>query len=84
MPVGKHSNHYRGGAPKKQFCPRGHDTFVIGRGSQGYCLQCERDARKRRYYANLEENRRRSREASQFYRSFFGSKGKKAFLEATR
>jgi hypothetical protein len=68
------------GGPRVQFCPRGHDTFIVGRGPQGRCYQCDRDRRKIRYYANLEENRRKSREASRFYRSFFGSKGKKAFL----
>lgn len=27
----------------KQFCVHGHDTFVVGRKSDGYCRQCHRD-----------------------------------------
>ena len=25
---------------KKRFCPKGHDTFVIGRRKDGYCRSC--------------------------------------------
>ena len=27
---------------KKQFCPHGHDTFVVGRDSSYRCLECKR------------------------------------------
>jgi HNH endonuclease len=29
---------------KRQFCPRGHDTFVIGRDSSYRCLRCKRES----------------------------------------
>ena len=29
---------------KKQFCPKGHDTFVTGRDKQGRCPQCKKEA----------------------------------------
>jgi hypothetical protein len=29
---------------KRQFCPRNHDTFVVGRDSSYRCLKCKRDA----------------------------------------
>ncbi len=28
-------------APKKQFCPRGHDTFIVGRRKSGMCAECD-------------------------------------------
>jgi hypothetical protein len=30
-------------APKRQLCPRGHDTFAIARDPSGRCLRCKRD-----------------------------------------
>lgn len=27
---------------KKQFCPQGHDTFLMGREERGYCSECKR------------------------------------------
>jgi hypothetical protein len=29
---------------RRQFCPRGHDTFVVGRDSSYRCLECKREA----------------------------------------
>jgi hypothetical protein len=29
---------------RRQFCPRGHDTFVVGRDSSYRCLVCKREA----------------------------------------
>ena len=31
---------------KKQFCPRGHDTFIIGRYANKKCVICEQEYRK--------------------------------------
>jgi hypothetical protein len=28
---------------QKQFCPHGHDTFVVGRNTQGFCRACARE-----------------------------------------
>jgi len=32
---------------KRQFCPKGHDTFSIGRIGGG-CIECRREASRRR------------------------------------
>ena len=32
------------GRPKKQFCPKGHDTFICGRTDNNCCRQCNRDS----------------------------------------
>lgn len=34
--------------PKKQFCKNGHDTFVVGRTSDGHCFQCVEDRKTRK------------------------------------
>ena len=35
------------GPPKVQFCPKGHDTFVVGRNKSRVCKQCARDIAKK-------------------------------------
>lgn len=30
-------------AERRQFCPKGHDTFVFGRDSSYRCLECKRE-----------------------------------------
>jgi hypothetical protein len=42
-------------APKRQFCPRGHDTFTIGRDSSGRCLRCKREDMATSRYVRLAE-----------------------------
>jgi hypothetical protein len=32
------------GIPRKQFCPKGHDTFICGRELRGMCSRCKNDA----------------------------------------
>ena len=39
-------NHGHGGAPIKQYCKHGHDTFAIGRTTSGHCRACTRERRK--------------------------------------
>ena len=40
----------KGPRPPVQFCPRGHDTFVVGRkGRTGECRECAREYARRRY-----------------------------------
>ena len=39
-------NHNHGGAPIKQYCKHGHDTFAIGRTKSGHCRACTRERRK--------------------------------------
>jgi hypothetical protein len=29
---------------KRQYCPKGHDTFAVGRDSSYRCLKCKREA----------------------------------------
>jgi hypothetical protein len=29
--------------PKKQFCPKGHDTFIVGRYATNGCKQCDKE-----------------------------------------
>lgn len=48
---------------KKQFCPKGHDTHIVGRVSNGRCAQCNRD-NVRRVYWNLSPEARRARNAA--------------------
>lgn len=35
------------GAPKVQFCPKGHDTYIYGRSKSGGCHMCHLVAQKR-------------------------------------
>ena len=45
---------------KVQFCPKGHDTFICGRGKDRACKDCKRDwgLQNPEYFENyLEENR---------------------------
>jgi hypothetical protein len=44
---------------KVQFCPRGHDTFVVGRSKSNECRQCVRD-RDKVYNRRPEVKARRS------------------------
>jgi hypothetical protein len=39
------------GPPKVQFCPKGHDTFIVGRFSTGMCKVCKR-AKNREWEVN--------------------------------
>lgn len=39
---------------KKQFCPKGHDTAIVGRNKQGLCRGCARLNAKIRYAARRE------------------------------
>jgi hypothetical protein len=43
----------------KQFCPRGHDTFICGRGKTGYCKMCH-NANTRRWARNNIERCRKN------------------------
>jgi hypothetical protein len=40
---------------KKQFCPRGHDTFEVGRDSSYRCVRCKRDDGKAAYAARRDQ-----------------------------
>lgn len=42
---------------KKQYCPKGHDTFIVGRRKNGSCKQCSRDIHKRWTESNLDKSR---------------------------
>ncbi len=42
---------------RRQFCPRGHDTFVVGRDSSYRCLQCKREAARGDRYLRIAEDR---------------------------
>jgi hypothetical protein len=37
---------------RKQFCPKGHDTFVVGRDKNGYCKQCNIEGARTQYKNN--------------------------------
>ena len=41
----------------KQFCPLGHDTFVVGRAKNGTCRECVR-IRSRKYYRDNIETKK--------------------------
>ncbi len=56
------------GAPCKQFCLHGHDTFICGRrSSSGHCIECSKAADKKRYWSNPEKARLRTRVASRLW-----------------
>ena len=40
---------------RRQFCPRGHDTFLVGRDSSHRCLRCKREAMADARQARLDE-----------------------------
>jgi hypothetical protein len=40
--------------PKKQFCPKGHNTFVVGRSNTGRCRKCTNDYNKEYQDKNAE------------------------------
>jgi hypothetical protein len=40
---------------KRQYCPRGHDTFVEGRDASYRCVRCKRDDGKAAYAARRDE-----------------------------
>ena len=40
---------------RRQFCPRGHDTFLVGRDSSYRCLQCKRESMADARQARLDE-----------------------------
>jgi len=43
---------------KRQFCPKGHDTFIVGRASDGTCNTCKIEYKKNywpKYYARNKE-----------------------------
>jgi hypothetical protein len=42
---------------KRQFCPKGHDTFLVGRDSGYRCLKCKRESASIARWARLEEQR---------------------------
>lgn len=46
-------NHGKG-PPKIQFCPRGHDTFVVGRTNAGLCRECKKENQANRGSPYLE------------------------------
>jgi hypothetical protein len=46
---------------RKQFCPKGHDTFVVGREGGG-CRVCRRERTKLQEQKNPEKKNKRSRE----------------------
>lgn len=53
--IANKSNH-----PRKQFCPRGHDTFVVGRYLDGQCTECsKRSARSKLPKNQLEVKHRK-------------------------
>ena len=41
--------------PKQQFCKNGHDTFVVGRHSNGRCKECHKESMKQNYENNKEQ-----------------------------
>ena len=41
--------------PRREFCPRGHNTFLVGRDSSHRCLQCKREAMADARQARLDE-----------------------------
>lgn len=49
------------GPPRIQFCPKGHDTFLTGRGKSGGCKVCTRAAHLRWRKNNPEKMREVSR-----------------------
>jgi hypothetical protein len=62
---------------RRQFCPRGHDTFVVGRDASYRCIRCKRDdgnkardARKAEMAAarHAEFEARQAEEARQYQR----------------
>lgn len=40
---------------KKQFCPKGHDTFIVGREKRGTCKECVRKYKEKYRLEHLEE-----------------------------
>ncbi len=43
--------------PKRQFCPKGHDTFEVGRDTSYRCLACKREAGRGDRYLRIAEDR---------------------------
>ncbi len=46
---------------KKQFCRNGHDTYELGRASNGQCRKCKKDSVDR--WRSIPENKEKYREA---------------------
>lgn len=51
----------------KQFCLRGHDTFVVGRNKSNTCKECSREYVRNWIKANPEKNRESSRRYIQIH-----------------
>lgn len=47
--------------PKKQFCPNGHDTFIVGRYSTGTCKACIKNYSHKWYAENAERMKQHRR-----------------------
>jgi len=54
MPIGLKGFQVGNKLGLKQFCIKGHDTFVVGRDTQagGNCKECRREAARKSYYKN--------------------------------
>lgn len=58
--------------PRRQFCPRGHDTHIVGRSpTTRRCRQCNIDDRKAHREANIVAERERRRADRSYERAVF-------------
>lgn len=58
---------------KKQFCLRGHDTFVLGRDGDGHCKGCRKILRRKQYQKNKEKETAYNREYKKKHRDKFNA-----------